>query len=440
MTDLLTWEEVEKQLKGECVVLLGNGFSRSYCNSSFDQRKILSTMPSLQGVTDVIDIEQCILETQQKVQESFPERTVPKYVIDKWIKTQLHKEFISILYAMMPKSLNDITDFNDKKLALYKSFINNFSKIFTLNYDSLLYWMLMRFVNYGDENYVKCYDLNEQLKNTDVSSKEYTKLKKTVDSTNTKCMKTIRTEMFEAYLKDKDYYKMSLSCKDKILIEKSLREAQKQFLIKWDKLSDGLYNAIEERKENEDIFKAESMSLDNIATSALENKLQAIESNKEDLKIKIYDGFNSDTWQVEMPQTIFYLHGAFHFIEKGDTVLKVKADVSNKMVDNIKKKWDEGFEPLTVLESTPEKKRARIAQSKYLTKCFNELKAVKGTLVTHGLSFMNSDQHIIDAINSNSNLEKIYVGVYKTISSDIKKAFAHNSKVTYFNTDGMFEA
>ncbi len=438
MADLLTWEEVVEQLSGECIVLLGNGFSRSYCNSNFNQREILSKMPSLQGVPDVIDIEQCILETQQKVQETSTERTVPKGIIDKWIKDILHKEFINTLYDMMPKSLMETPYFTNEKLAIYKKFFNNFSKIFTLNYDPLLYWMVMHFLNYGNEDYVKCYDLNEQLKNTDKDSDNFNKLKKNVDKFHDKCMKTIRGEMYEKYLKDKDYYRMLISCKNKPLIEKSIYEATEQFSIKWDKLADTLYNTLEEVKEDDEIFEQESQALDKIATSAFNSQLQMIETNKEELQININDGFNGETWQPNMAQTIFYLHGAFHFMEKDGEVLKVKAEANNKMVSNIKKKWDEGFEPLTVLESTPEKKKARIAQSRYLTRCFDELKTAKGNLVTHGLSFMSSDQHIIEAINSNNNLDKIYIGVYGTISEDIKKAFENNPKVSFFNTEGMF--
>lgn len=438
MADLMTWNEVEKQLSGECTVLLGNGFSRSYCNSSFNQQEILSRMPSLSGLKNLIDIEKCIQDTQEKVKDILPEVTVPKTIIDSWIKKELHKEFINTLYDMMPKSLNDITDFTDEKLVLYRNFVNNFSKIFTLNYDPLLYWMLMRFLNYGDEEYVKYSDLNEQLKNTDKNSEEFNKLKKKVDNSNNKCMKAVRAEMYELYLKDKDYYKMSLSCKDKILIEKSINEAQKEFLIKWEKLSDNLYKALEENKENDEILMGESQSLDNMANSALETKLQYIEANKEDLKIRINDGFDGEIWHKEMLQTIFYLHGAFHFMENDTGVLKVKSEEKKKMVDKIKEKWDEGYVPLTVLESSPEAKLNRIAKSEYLTKCFNELKNIKGMLVTHGLSFMESDQHIIDAINSNNNLEKIYIGVYETISDEISNAFKNNSKVVYFNTHGMF--
>ena len=79
------------------------------------------------------------------------------------------------------------------------------------------------------------------------------------------------------------------------------------------------------------------------------------------------------------------------------------------MVDKLKAKWDSGFEPLTVLESTPEAKMERRSKSPYLIKCYNEFKNLNGILITHGLSFMGSDKHIIEAINNNPNLEKIYV-------------------------------
>ncbi|PWL73821.1 hypothetical protein DBY21_10170 [Candidatus Gastranaerophilales bacterium] len=437
MTYLMTWNEVEKQLEGECTVLLGNGFSRSYCNSSFNQKEILANMPSLQGLMNVTDIEKCINETQQKVQELYPNTTVPKKIIDKWIKNQLHKEFITVLYDKMPKSLNAIEDYTDEKLIPYRKFFNNFDSIYTLNYDPLLYWMLMRFLKYGDENYIEYFEDKEKLASSDIDSAEYSKLKNNADKSSKKCLKALRAEMYEKYLEKNDNYKLLVSCKGETLLEEEIANARKQFSIKWDKLADGLYNALEKKKEEEAVFKAESQILDNIAKSTLDKKLQEIEANKEELKIKIKDGFNGEVWNEKSLQTIFYLHGAFHLLENQNNVIKLIAD-NKKMVDKIKEKWDEGYEPLTVLESSAEAKKNRIAQSAYLTKCFNELKNIKGILVTHGLSFMESDQHIIDAINTNDNLEKIYIGVYKTISNEIENAFKNNSKVIYFNSNGMF--
>ena len=66
MADILTWDEVKNQLGNNCTVLLGNGFSRSYCNSAFNQAEILQHTPSLQGLTEISDIEKCIEETQEK--------------------------------------------------------------------------------------------------------------------------------------------------------------------------------------------------------------------------------------------------------------------------------------------------------------------------------------------------------------------------------------
>ena len=438
MADLLTWEDVKKELGSNCSVLLGNGFSRSYCNQAFNQLEILQHMPSLQDLNEIVDIEKCIEQTQAKVKDENPNITVPKVVIDRWIKSQLHKEFIDTLYSLMPKSLNDIEDFTDEKLARYKDFFNCFNKVFTLNYDPLLYWMTMRFINFGDKDIVDYSNLKEQLSSIPEGTKEYTDTKKKLDSTNDKCIKSVRNEMFAKYMKENEDYKLSISCKDEILLEKSIAESEGKILGGWTKVIPEVYKAFEAKKIESELLGEESNKLDNIATSTLETKLQSVEHNKEEMKLSVTDGFLSDTWNEHNKQTIFYLHGAFHLIENNEETIKVKSEEFNKMVDKIKQKWDSGFEPLTVLESTPEAKVERISKSPYLTKCYNEFKALSGTLLTHGLSFMNSDKHIIDAINNNTSLEKIYVGCYNQPTEDIKNAFKDNSKVVFFNTYGMF--
>lgn len=51
---------------------------------------------------------------------------------------------------------------------------------------------------------------------------------------------------------------------------------------------------------------------------------------------------------------------------------------------------------------------------------------------------MGSDTHIIEAINNNPNLEKIYEGCFNQTTKDIEDAFKDNNKVIFFNTYGMF--
>lgn len=438
MADLLTWEDVKKELGTNCSVLLGNGFSRSYCNQAFNQYEILQHMPSLQNLNEIVDIEKCIAQTQAKVSDNNPNLTVPKVIIDRWIKSQLHKEFIDTLYNLMPKSLNDIEDFTDEKLTKYKDFFNYFNKVFTLNYDPLLYWMTMRFINFGDKDIVDYSNLKEQLSSIPEGTKEYTDIKKKLDSTNDKCIKSVRNEMFSKYMKENEDYKLSISCKEEILLQKSIAESEGKILGGWTKVIPEVYKAFEAKKTENELLSEESNKLNSIATSALETKLQSVEHYKEGMKLRVKDGFLSEIWNEKNDQTIFYLHGAFHLIENNEETLKVKSEEFNKMVDKIKQKWDSGFEPLTVLESTPEAKVERISKSPYLTKCYNEFKTLSGTLLTHGLSFMNSDKHIIDAINNNTNLEKIYVGCYNQPTEDIEEAFIDNDRVVFFNTYGMF--
>ncbi|CCY63824.1 putative uncharacterized protein [Clostridium sp. CAG:967] len=438
MTDFLTWDEIKNQLGNGCSVILGNGFSRSYCNNAFNQSEILQHMPSLQGLTGISDIEKCIEETQAKVNNDLPEKTVPKAIIERWIKSMLHKEFIDTLYGLMPKSLNEVEDFTDDKLAKYREFFNFFDKVFTLNYDPLLYWMLMRFINYGDKEFVDYSDLKEQLNSVAEDSKEYTKLKKKLDTTNDKCIKSVRNEMFPVYLKGNEDYRLNILCKNEVLLEKSIAEAEGKILGGWTKVIPEVYQAFEAKKAENITLCQESDKLDRIADTTIESKLESVKHNKEAMKLKIRDGFISDSWSKDNDQTVFYLHGALHLIESSDKTVKVTQDEFKKMIEKVKEKWDEGYEPLTVLESSPEEKVARINQSPYLTKCFNEFQHISGILVTHGLSFMNSDKHIIDAINSNPNLEKIYVGCYAQPSEEIKEAFANNSKVIFFDTSNMF--
>ncbi len=296
----------------------------------------------------------------------------------------------------------------------------------------------MRFINYGDKEFVDYSDLKEQLNSVAEDSKEYTKLKKKLDTTNDKCIKFVRNEMFPVYLKKNEDYRLNILCKNEVLLEKSIAEAEGKILGGWTKVIPEVYQAFEAKKAENITLSQESDKLDRIADTTIESKLESVKHNKEAMKLKIRDGFIGDRWSIDNDQTVFYLHGALHLIESSDKTVKVTQDEFKKMIEKVKEKWDEGYEPLTVLESSPEEKVERINQLPYLTKCFNEFQHISGTLVAHGLSFMNSDQHIIDAINNNSNIEKIYVGCYAQPSEEIKQAFANNSKVIFFDTSNMF--
>lgn len=79
--------------------------------------------------------------------------------------------------------------------------------------------------------------------------------------------------------------------------------------------------------------------------------------------------------------------------------------------------------------------------SSYLSHCFNKFKQINGILVTHGVSFSKSDTHIVEAIKSNSNLSKVYVGYFKPAElKHFEEIFQYNNKVEYFCTKNIFHS
>lgn len=93
------------------------------------------------------------------------------------------------------------------------------------------------------------------------------------------------------------------------------------------------------------------------------------------------------------------------------------------------------------MEGSAEDKVNRIANSPYLKACFESFENIKGNLVTFGLAFEDSDNHIVNAINNNNNLDNIYIGglTEKEINEKIKLKFSANPKVKYFITKDFFE-
>lgn len=437
MKEVLSWEYVKKEIEnGENAVLLGNGFSRSYKADEFEQCKILSEMESLNGKT-VFDIEKCIQDTQHLLTEN--ENTVPKTVIAKWIKENLHKEFISKLFEKMPDSIRDKDNYDEVTLKPYNEFLSNFNNFFTLNYDPVFYWMSLHFQFIGDEDIKKIWGMEEELDSMSKDDKKYPKKQENLDKEYEK----IRKKTFVSYI-DRDKYKLIINFKDTCIFNKTITEAEADQIIA-KKIIQRIYDGIAEKKDNEINCKDEYTGLEKYKDGYIDCSKREIEIKKENIFINSTDGFFTDggvlKWNEENRQNVFYLHGAFHLLTKDNETIKLKAakdDPSNKMRDNIKKEWENGFESLTVLEGTSEEKIKKINDFDYLKHCYNKLKNISGNLVTFGVSFEDSDNHIIEAINNNPNLEKIFIGCYDLPCDAIVDKFSNNDRIKLFSTKDFF--
>lgn len=438
MKEVLSWEYVKKEIENsENTVLLGNGFSRSYKTKEFDQSIILSEMESLKDKT-AIDIEKCIQDTIELLEEN--ENTVPKEIIANWIKEKLHKEFIDKLFEKMPDSIRDKDNYDEAILKPYSDFLSNFNTFFTLNYDPIFYWMMLHFQRLGDDDIKKLMLIEEELASISEADKKFATKQKKLEDENEK----LRVKTFESFI-NKEEYKMLINYKDTCLYNKTLKEADDDKIIK-EKITKTIYVNLSAKKEQEQNCEEEYQNLEKYKDSFIDKCKREIAQREENSFIRSTDGFFKDgsilKWNKENQQNIYYLHGAFHILNKNNETIKIfstKDNSSSKMLDNIKAEWDKGFESLTVLEASSDKKKAEIEKSDYLTYCYESFKNISGDLVTFGVSFLDSDNHIIEAINNNDKIDKIFIGCFDIPCDSILAKFSNIDKIKLFSTKNFFD-
>jgi hypothetical protein len=146
-------------------------------------------------------------------------------------------------------------------------------------------------------------------------------------------------------------------------------------------------------------------------------------SDEDDLDVPKGDGFRGDPEDADAPwvtwdmgqswsQQVHYLHGALHLFDAGDRLKKltwIRTEIP--LVDQIREQLAEGSYPLVVTEGKSSEKMDKILHSAYLSKAFRSFSAIGGDLFVYGLSFGESDAHVLDAM-VRGKVERLFVSVY----------------------------
>lgn len=442
--DIITWEEIKNSIKdNENNVLLGNGFSMSYQMKNFNQVEIINEMPTLKDLGNVDNIEICIKKTIEKISESDNSDTIPKEIIAKWITSKLRSEFVETLFKKLPKSLKDIDGYDIQKINAYKEFFSLFDNTYTLNYDPLIYWLFLNFTNYGEQDFLDVLSLTSQISDVDEKSCEYKKLQKSLNSKISKCETKIKKDFLPKYMGEENSdYNVKVFYKNSCLMNDILGAAK--YVTKT--IFEKVYKIMEDKKEENNVeINQEKEKIDACVESGIKTKTNELRKSQDEYNIKLSDGFNSGKWKSDYidSQTLHFLHGAIHIVEKQESqeVEKIQADDAGNMLKNIATLWANGFESLIVLESSADDKMKRIKTSPYLKNCFDKFKTISGNLVSFGVAFENSDEHIIKAIKNNQNIQNIYIGGFSKdeIIGKIAPKFIDDNRVKFFITKDFFE-
>jgi len=123
-------------------------------------------------------------------------------------------------------------------------------------------------------------------------------------------------------------------------------------------------------------------------------------------------------------QNIHYLHGGLHIYEAGPEIQKYTwCNTGLPLIDQIRSALQSEKYPLFVAEGTSDQKMARINRSSFLGRTYRSLENIGGVLFVYGLSFGESDGHILRAI-VRSRIRHLVVSLFGSPSSDANRLIA----------------
>jgi hypothetical protein len=155
---------------------------------------------------------------------------------------------------------------------------------------------------------------------------------------------------------------------------------------------------------------------------------------------RVEDGFrylfNRDEFvhDVNMDQNIFFLHGAFHIFRDGKEIKKITQETDKALYTKLEEVLNNEEQDVVCVFQSSNKLEA-IEDNPYLLHCYNKLSTLYGNMVIIGSSLDDNDNHVFNQIN-NSQIEKVYISV---LSSDLEKQYQKaiekfpNKKVILFD-------
>ncbi len=117
----------------------------------------------------------------------------------------------------------------------------------------------------------------------------------------------------------------------------------------------------------------------------------------------VYD-VNSDT------QNLFFLHGAFHIYKDGKSFKKITQQSDKALYEKLENVLNNDEQEVVCVFQHANKTNA-INNNDYLKHCFDKLGSLSGNLVIIGSSLADNDDHIFEQIN-NSLIDTIYISAF----------------------------
>ena len=433
----------DKQKGLGCHLLLGNGFNNSLSIVTSYQsifEKMQEKEPIYKKITNRMedisfDIEKLLgdVDREIKTEKQNPtsshnepkaksEADFIKEFLSPYIQQKIKLDFMTAASEIVHNKFNKIYKKNREDIHLL---FKDFSNYFTLNYDPLLYLLLMKIKS--DENSKKSNDIRgvDALFFDNSIAYKKNEINTAADGLYDKLKKFWNDGKVMASFEDEQWNGLEV---------RDLPEKKIENLIS--------------------IFKGKILKGKKISDKEIRNTLRLVLDEKrpeEEQKyetIEVNDGFiKKDFSEESKDQNVFFLHGNFHMYKKENSkakeysIFKITETTNDSFMSNVHEKiFNASNDLVWVLENKSEDKLRKIENNSYLSKGYKKLSDLKGSMVIFGSSLDENDQHIFSAITA-SNIKKIYISTSEEEIEDTKKKakerfkdyLKKKNKIVYFD-------
>ncbi len=374
---VLKYSEVLERIKNQTNhLLIGNGFNYGLgINTSYKSifnKMIENNRGVYKEATSIV--ENCNYNLEQFIGELENDIKSDNIFLKKYIRNKIKFDFMKAAHEIVKNAIKNVYAEKNEGVFLL---LQNFTNFFSLNYDSCLYLLLLKYKPIDNElNNTIVFepsikfieeDMNAEQNNIYTEIKEARRtgrLKITIDNENDSLEKPLSQLTKTHFLAEvKAYYKAN----NKGWKEKDINKVVK-FIFEEEKKGNNRLNKVDDGSRYKQ-------------TNLFGNEMGLVFDSK------------CET------QNVFFLHGAFHIYKDGRIIKKITQESDKALYEKLEEILNNEEQDI-VCVFQQENKIDAINQNEYLLNCFNKLDSLTGNMVIIGSSLADNDNHIFEQINN----------------------------------------
>ncbi|MFA6645590.1 MAG: DUF4917 family protein [Sphaerochaetaceae bacterium] len=384
----LSYQEVLEKIEGqENHLLIANGFNRGLgVNTGYKAifQKMVENHHSVYN-DSIKMIEECDYDLELFIKILQSDIKPKNKFLRKYINNKIKLDFMQATHEIVKSEIKKVYAKNNEGIYLLFKQLTNF---FTLNYDSFLYLLLLKYKPIKNESMNSiAFEPNLKFIAKELDERHsdiYCEIKTARDNGKLRISFGNEREMLE-----KDFNKLN---KNHFLTE--VKEYSKSNGKEW---------------KHKDIKMVVNRIIDEENEERGEGILDRIDDGSR--QCSLFGTKNDFIFENTESQNLFFLHGAFHIYKDGNRIKKITQQSDKALYDRLEEVLNtEEKEVVCVFQ--PENKIDVIKNNKYLKRCLQKLSQITGNLVIVGSSLAENDNHIFKQI-SESKIDTIYISTLK---------------------------